>query len=354
MHRRPGPKALALFAAVSLAAASAPVPPRGWTDPAWFDGVRFHQPEKSTTTSGEWFRRTFASQRGPWRRFTDTTPGPPPPRCVENGRLRVTFINHSTFLLQMDGLNILTDPTWSERSAPAVGAHRRRPPGLRFEDLPPIDAVLVSHDHHDHMDLPTLSRLEAAWHPAVFTGLRNGRILGGHGIGRVHELGWWQTAEIAPGVTVTAVPARHSSGRNPLKPNRTLWCGFVVSGPSGSIYFAGDTGWGAHFAPIGEAFPRLRLALLPIGGFLPVWYMREQHMGPDDAVAVERLLNAGTVVPMHFGTFPNAADGEMEPAETLRRALAHAPDVSPHFSILDNGDSLEVPPVSVESNARGR
>jgi L-ascorbate metabolism protein UlaG (beta-lactamase superfamily) len=344
MDRGAVPKTLALLAAAGLVAAAPAAPPRGWTDPAWFDGMRFHQPEKSATTTSGWLRRTFASKRGPWRRFTDTPPGPPPPRCVEDGRLRITFVNHATFLLQMDGLNILTDPTWGERSAPVVGVRRRRPPGLRFEDLPPIDAVLVSHDHHDHMDLPTLARLEAAWHPSVYTGLRNGRLLHEDGVQRVHELAWWQSAEIAPGVVVTAVPARHTSGRNPLKPNRTLWCGFVVSGPSGSIYFAGDTGWGAHFAPIGEAFPNLRLALLPIGGFRPEWYMREQHMGPADAVAVERLLNAGTVVPMHFGTFPNAADAELEPVETLRRDLAGASDVASRFAILDNGESLEVPP----------
>jgi len=334
--------------AIALAAA-APAPPRGWTDPAWFDGKRFHQPEASATTTGEWFRRTFATKRGPWRGFTDTPPGPPPPRCVEGGRLRVTFVNHATLLIQTDGLNILTDPTWSERSVPVVGVKRRRPPGLRFDDLPPIDAVLVSHDHHDHMDLPTLLRLQSRWHPAIFVGLKNARFLAANGIRGAHDLDWWQTASIAPGVTVTAVPARHSSGRSPLERNRTLWCGFVVAGPSGAIYFAGDTGWGAHFPAIAEAFPRLRLALLPIGGFQPVWYMRDQHLGPEDAVAAELLLGAATVVPMHFGTFPNAGDAELEPVETLRRALALSPDVAPRFAVLDSGESLEVPPVGDSS-----
>jgi L-ascorbate metabolism protein UlaG (beta-lactamase superfamily) len=147
-------------------------------------------------------------------------------------------------------------------------------------------------------------------------------------------------------VTVTAVPARHSSGRSPFERDRTLWCGFVVSGPSGAVYFAGDTGWGAHFPVIAEAFPRLRLALLPIGGFRPIWYMREQHLGPEDAIAAERLLDAATVVPMHFGTFPNAGDAELEPVRTLREALERSPDVAPRFVVLDNGASLEVPPVA--------
>ena len=352
MTRVRGRGLLAALAVAAVAASTAAVPPRGWSDPAWFDGVRFHQPEASATTGGEWFRRTFATQGGPWREFTDTPPGPPPPRCVEGGRLRVTFVNHATLLIQTDGVNILTDPTWSDRSAPVVGVKRHRPPGLRFDDLPPIDAVLVSHDHHDHMDLPTLDRLAERWHPAVFTGLRNARFLARHGLSDARELDWWQTASIAPGVTVTAVPARHSSGRSPLARDRTLWCGFVVSGPSGSIYFAGDTGWGAHFPVIAEAFPRLRLALLPIGGFRPVWYMREQHLGPDDAVAAERLLGAATVVPMHFGTFPNAGDAELEPVETLRRALALSPDAAPRFAVLDNGESLEVAPVPDEAPPR--
>jgi L-ascorbate metabolism protein UlaG (beta-lactamase superfamily) len=242
----------------------------------------------------------------------------------------------------MDGLNILTDPTWAERSAPVVGVRRRRPPGLRLDELPPIDVVLVSHDHHDHMNLETLARLEAAWAPAVYTALGNAPWLTRRGIAPARDLDWWQTALVARDVTVTAVPARHMSGRGLLDHDRRLWCGFVVSGPSGSVYFAGDTGWGAHFASIGEAFPRLRLALLPIGGFEPAWYMREQHMGPDDAVQAHRVLGAATSVPMHFGTFPNAADGEFDPVDGLRAALARSPDVAPHFVALDNGESLEI------------
>jgi L-ascorbate metabolism protein UlaG (beta-lactamase superfamily) len=196
------------------------------------------------------------------------------------------------------------------------------------------------------MDLPTLVRLQAAWKPAIFTGLGNARFLARNGIAGARDLDWWQSAELAPGVTVTAVPARHMSGRGLFDRDRTLWCGFVVSGPSGSFYFAGDTGWGAHFAAIGAAFPGLRLALLPIGGFRPVWYMREQHIGPEDAVEAHRLLGARTSVPMHFGTFPNAQDGELEPTEALRSILARSPDVSPHFVALDNGQSLEVPPAA--------
>jgi L-ascorbate metabolism protein UlaG (beta-lactamase superfamily) len=319
-------------------------PPYRWSDPARFDGKRFVQPEPLKSSLGDWFRRTSSSHRGPWRKFTDTPPGPPPPVCVTDGRLRVTFINHATMLVQMDGVNILTDPTWAKRSVAVVGVRRRRPPGIRFEDLPPIDAVLISHNHQDHMDVPTLRRLAAERGPAIYAGLGNARFLAREGVPGAHDLDWWQSATIAPGVRVTAVPARHHSGRSLRDIDRTLWCGFVVEGPSGSFYFAGDTGWGGHFAAIAERFPGLRLALLPIGGSTPVWYMRDRHIGPEDAVRVHRILGAETSVPMHFGTFPNGDDAEFGPPTALRAALAEAPDVDGHFPILDNGESLEVPP----------
>jgi L-ascorbate metabolism protein UlaG (beta-lactamase superfamily) len=312
-----------------------------------FDGWRFHQPEPLVTGFTGWVKRTFTdSRRGAWRDFTDTPPGPAPPARVADGRLRVTFVNHATVLIQMDGLNILTDPIWSERSVPVIGARRRRPPGLRFEDLPPIDAVLVSHDHFDHMDLPTLRRVARAHRPRVYAGLRSASFLAGEGVPGATDLDWWQSAEIAPGVTVTAVGARHMSGRGLLDQDSRLWCGFVVRGPAGAVYFAGDTGWGSHFAEIGRRFPRLRLAILPIGGFTPIWYMREQHIGPADAIAAHRALGATTSMPMHFGTFPNGNDAETQPVSTLRAALAGEPDLAGRFVILDNGESAEIPPAA--------
>jgi L-ascorbate metabolism protein UlaG (beta-lactamase superfamily) len=311
---------------------------------AFFDGERFHQPEPLTTSFGDWAKRTFDSpRRGPWRRFTATEPGLRPAARVCDDRLRVTFINHATLLVQMDGVNILTDPTWAKRSVPVIGRRRRRPPGLDFDDLPRIDAVLVSHNHQDHMDLPTLRRLAEAYHPAIFTGLGNASFLDGKDIPGGRDLDWWQSAELVPGITVTAVPARHHSGRSLFDQDRTLWCGFVVSGPSGSVYFAGDTGWGSHFAAIGRRFPNLRLAMLPIGGSRPVWYMRDKHIGPEDALAAIRDLKAAAMIPMHFGTFPNGEEGETEPALALDAALDAAPGLKNRVFILDNGQSADVP-----------
>src|SRR5262245_45263956 len=313
-----------------------------------FDGWRFHQPEPLTIGFTDWLKRKLGdSRRGPWRDYTDTPPGPPPPVRVVGGRLRVTFVNHATLLIQMDGLNILTDPIWSKQTVPIFGVRRRRPPGVRFEDLPPIDVILVSHDHYDHMALPTLRRLARTHRPPLYVGLGNAIFLAGKGVPGAVDLDWWQSADIAPGVTVTAVVARHMSGRGLFDRDHRLWCGFVVQGPSGSVYFAGDTGWGSHFAEIGRRFPNLRLALLPIGGFKPRWYQHEQHLGPADAVAAHRTLGTSTSVPIHFGTFPNGDDAETEPVTTLRAVLDASPDVAVQFVILDNGEFAEIPPASL-------
>jgi len=325
----------------------------GWNGPVTdhFDGTQFHQPEPLTIGFSDWLERTLGgSHRGPWRDFTDTPPAPPPPARVGDGRLRVTFVNHATVLIQMDEINILTDPIWSEREGPLVGERRHRPPGVRFEDLPKIDVVLISHNHHDHMDLPTLRRLARRDAPRIYAGLGNAAFLAETGVPGGIDLDWWQSAELAPGTTVTAVVARHMSGRGPFDQDRTLWCGFVVRAPSGSVYFAGDTGIGSHFAEIGRRFPHLRLAILPIGGFKPPWYMREQHLGPADAVAAARVLGASTSMPIHFGTFPNGDEGETEAPTTLRAVLAQSQGEPPRFVILDNGESAEIPPVTASSD----
>ena len=316
-----------------------PAPPAMET--SYFNGTRFVTPEPRDISFADWAKRQWTTKRGPWPKFTATPIGAPPPARVCDGELRVTMINHATLLIQMDGVNILTDPTWAARSVPTVGVKRRRPAGLRFEDLPKIDAVLVSHNHQDHMDLPTLRKLWQHYMPPVYVGLRNSVFLEKKGIGGGHDLDWWQSAEIAPGITVTAVPARHHSNRSLFDNDRTLWCGFVITGPSGSVYFAGDTGWGRHFEEIGRRFPDLKLAMLPIGGFKPVWYQRNQHIGPEDALAAMHALGAETMIPMHFGTFPNGAEADGEAVSVLVNAVAAQPDLSGRVVILDNGQTWD-------------
>src|SRR6185503_7337082 len=179
--------------------------------------------------------------------------------------------------------NVLTDPVWSERVSPVswAGPKRVRPPGLAFEQLPRIDVVLISHNHYDHLDLDTLRRLERAHQPLFVTCLGNRAFLAQHGLGRVTELDWWDTAPVGSG-RVLCTPAQHWSGRGLSDRNRTLWGGFVIELADRTVYFAGDTGYCAQFAEIRSRYGVVDVALLPIAAYKPRWFMREQHMNPDE------------------------------------------------------------------------
>jgi L-ascorbate metabolism protein UlaG (beta-lactamase superfamily) len=257
----------------------------------------------------------------------------------------VTLVNHATLLVQQDGLNILTDPVWSDRVSPVgwAGPRRYRSAGLRFEDLPPIDAVVVSHNHYDHLDLPTLKRLHAEHRPRFFVGLGNKALLEGEGIDRVEELDWWGDRELAPGVAVTSAPAQHFSARGLCDRDATLWTSWLVRGPSGMTYFAGDTGFGPHFQQVRERYGSPRAALLPIGAYLPRWFMRFVHISPDEAVEAHRVLGAGTSIAMHYGTFALADDGQFEAPRALRAALENSNVQEDRFWLLEFGHGREVP-----------
>jgi L-ascorbate metabolism protein UlaG (beta-lactamase superfamily) len=305
-----------------------------------FDGRRFHMAIPRERHLSDYLTWLLQREPGPWRDFEAIAPGPPPPRQVPGEALRVTPINHSTVLIQTAGLNILTDPIWSQRASPFsfMGPDRHISPGIRFEDLPPIDVVLVSHSHYDHMDLPTLKRLWERDRPRLFVGLGNAGTLRAAGIGGVNETDWWQSRELAPGVRIHGVPAQHWTSRGPFDRNRTLWLGYVIETPGGSLYFAGDTGWGPHFAAIAARFPALRLALLPIGAYLPRWFMQPVHLNPAEAVAAWRMLGAASGLAIHYGTFRLAEEGQDQPTADLARALLSdltaAPEEEPAPGLL--------------------
>jgi L-ascorbate metabolism protein UlaG (beta-lactamase superfamily) len=262
---------------------------------------------------------------------------------VHGTELRVTFVNHSTFLLQTEGLNLLTDPVWSERVSPVTfaGPRRRRAPGLRLEDLPRVDAILMSHNHYDHFDKATLVRLLGRDRPVVFCPLGLAEPLRKLGFGEIRELDWWQKVAWS-GLTVHCVPAQHFSARGLFDRNRTLWCGWMLDADAGSVYFAGDTGLSSLFEEIAASFPRIRLSLLPIGAYKPQWFMGSIHMAPSQALYVHRLLGSAHSIATHFGTFPLADDGEAEPVKGLERALLQSPPVQP-FWVLKEGEGRDIP-----------
>jgi len=315
-----------------------------------FDGEHFFNPGDPSTNESRWgafLRWRMSRDLGPWEEWVEGTIGAPAKRRNGRGELHVQFINHSTCLIQMGGLNILTDPVWSERVSPVsfAGPARRRAPGVPFEDLPPIDAVLISHNHYDHLDVPTLQRLSRDHRPRFFAGLGVRAYLEQQGIERSEDLDWWGHADLGEDVRVTFVPARHFSGRGLCDRNGTLWGGFVVAGPGGPVYFAGDTGFGDHFAEIRERLGRPRLALLPIGAFRPRDFMGPIHIDPAEAVRAHQVLGAGTSMGIHFGTFVLADDGRLEPVEELQKVLSGMAVPRPRFWALRQGELRSVPPL---------
>jgi L-ascorbate metabolism protein UlaG (beta-lactamase superfamily) len=296
-------------------------------------------PEHGFWEAMKWMRNR---KPGPWRKWIPSTPGPPPPAQILGSELRATFVNHATVLLQTEGCNVLTDPVWSHRVSPVqfTGPERHRAPGIRFEDLPPIHVILISHNHYDHFDRPTLRRL-VAQQPVVFCPLGVAKALRGLGFNDVRELDWGQHQDWR-GLRMHCVQAQHFSARGPFDRNRTLWCGWVMETPSGRVCFAGDSGFGDFFSQIGLRFAPLRLALLPIGAFDPEWFMGPVHMTPEQAVEVWRLIGAPSAVAIHFGTFALADDGETDPVDRLRQALATDPQ-GERFQVLSEGEGRAIP-----------
>lgn len=293
----------------------------------------FHEnPDEVPQKRTFWWVWRFIS--GPkWERAGDSAPAQPPAARVSKGSLVITAVGHGTFLIQMDGLNILTDPIWSKRCSPVswAGPKRHRSPGIRFEDLPPIDAILVSHNHYDHLDIPTLERLAGKGARRSVTTLGNRDLIYGAGIPVVDELDWWQSMSLSEDVKVTVVPAQHFSSRTLWDRNKTLWGGFVISGPSGNVYFAGDTGYGPHFREIARRFSPIRAALLPIAPYWPQNSPEKPsrnfskiHMGPAEAVQAHLDLGAGISIAAHFQVFQLGVDAfDAAPADLKSALVRH-------------------------------
>ncbi len=323
-------------------------PPYRGPESGHFDGQRFRNLETTIHgTPGTLLKWLLNRDRGPWTEV-DGEAGPPPPERVDGRECRVTFIGHATLLIQVAGLNLLTDPVWAQRVGPRskVGPKRHRPPGLRFEDLPPIDAVLLSHNHYDHLCEATMRRLAEVHQPTVITGLGNAQLCERFGIRDARDLDWWAstTLDVESGpIEVHAVPMRHFSGRGPADRDRTLWCGLHVAAPWGGVLFAGDTGYGRHFREIRERLGPPRLAMLPIGAYRPRFMMGAIHVDPAEAVQAHLDLAAATSVGMHFGTFPLADDGMDEPPRDLAGALAQASLDPSAFRVLPHGEGMTIP-----------
>ena len=308
--------------------------------PKHSDGKRFYNPNSPQVRGWlDVLRWKLTSRMEPSPKFAADVEQSTPPRAVDGPELRTTLVNHSTVLLQQRAATILTDPIWSQRASPLswIGPRRRRSPGVRREDLPPIDIVLLSHNHYDHLDLPTLRWLANRGGAAYIVPIGVARLLRSENIGPAYELDWGEAKQLGA-TTVHSVPALHFSGRGLFEQNRTLWCGYVVQSQNRTVYYAGDTAFGSHFSQIREKFGPPSLSLLPIGAYAPRWFMSPIHMAPEEAVQAHQILGSAASVAIHHGTFQLADDG----LDTAKAKLSKSspPD---SFVVLENGQSLVIP-----------
>jgi N-acyl-phosphatidylethanolamine-hydrolysing phospholipase D len=308
--------------------------------------VRGFQNLSATYEYGLFGRTVRAIRRG----FEPAARRGQPPAVVENDGAYVrsnghvptiTWIGHSTFLVQIDGVNILTDPIWNDRASPVrfVGPRRLVPPGMRFEDLPRIDAVVISHDHYDHLDVDTVRRLAREHGPRFFVPLRLRAWMADEGVTDVVELDWGESAAFR-GLTFICTPAQHSSGRGLHDQNLRLWSSWVVAGAHRRFFFAGDTGYDPSLIDIGRHFGPFDLTAMPIGGYAAYPGGRHpNHLSPEEAVRLHQEIGGRRLVPMHFSTFAMNIEPFAEPPQRLT-AEAERRGISDQVRILSPGETL--------------
>ncbi len=315
-----------------------------------FDGTLFFNPEgRSPGRLTDLLKWKLATRPPKWPPAAPSPFAPARPEpCIDGGALRLTMIGHSSLLVQTAGLNILTDPVWSLRASPLAfaGPKRVNAPGIAFADLPPIDLVLLSHNHYDHLDLATLARLKKAHDPLVVTPLGNDAVI--HAAVpqmRVSTHDWGQSREIGARAVVHVEPAHHWSARGARDRRMALWGSFVVETTAGKLYFGGDTGFhdGLNYRLLAARHGGFRLAILPIGAYEPRWFMEPHHQNPEEAVAGMALCRAAFAAGCHWGTFRLTDEPLEEPAVRLGEALAAAGIAAERFRALRPGEVWDVP-----------
>ena len=314
-----------------------------------FNGLRFVDPHgvapKSLPDLLRWW--SIRGGRVAWAGSAPSAYVDTPPARVDGSALRVSFVGHASVLLQTGGLNILIDPVWSERVSPVdfAGPKRVNDPGIAFDALPKIDVILVSHNHYDHLDIATLSRLTAVHRPRVITPLGNDSIMQAYDPAiMVEAFDWGDRVRLSADIEVTLAPMRHWSARGVFDRNKALWAAFIIATPAGRIYHVADSGYGDgfRFREARGLYGPFRLAILPIGAYEPRWFMRDQHMNPEEAVNAFLDCGAEVALAHHHGTFQLTDEAIDAPVMALADALTRhriAPDT---FRTLKPGQVWEL------------
>jgi N-acyl-phosphatidylethanolamine-hydrolysing phospholipase D len=284
----------------------------------------FRNTNPAFTPPSTWVRLKFAGSRSWATTFHPRSADLPrienDGSALKNSRsaATVTWVGHSALLIQLDGVNILTDPQWSDRASPVTfaGPMRLTPPGVPFENLPPIDLVLISHDHYDHLDVETVRRLAQLHRPLFLVPLGLKAWFAEIGITEVEELDWWQSRRVQ-GLTVTCLPAQHFSGRSVWDRNQRLWSSWAVAGDTKRIFFAGDTGYYDVFKEIGNRLGPFDLAAVPIGAYLPRVMMKMTHLTPEEALQLFADIQGQRFLAIHWGTFDLTEEPIEEPPQRL-------------------------------------
>jgi L-ascorbate metabolism protein UlaG (beta-lactamase superfamily) len=315
-----------------------------------FDGKAFFNPGGTEPRGGlDLLRWKFGNGNIPWpETFASPFSQAVPETRVDGDRIVVTMVGHASMLIQVSGLNILTDPVWSERTSPFswTGPKRVNPPGIRIGDLPPIDIVVVTHNHYDHMDLETLRVLQGRDRPLFITPLGNDTIIHSRvADARITVMDWGGSETVGPGVTFHCEPCHHWSARGLGDRRQALWAAFVFETTAGKIYHIGDTGFheGRNYRAVGEKHGRFRLANLPFGAYEPRWFMEAQHQNPEEAVQGMQLCGASYVAGHHWGTVKLTDEGIEQPVEALHAALDARKIDRERFRPMRPGEVFEVP-----------
>ncbi len=330
-----------VFATCSTACARSPYPKSNH-----FDGDRFFQPGGMPPRGFiDLLKWQFSGEKKEWPKFQENTAKPNILVDVDSMTLGVTFINHASFLIQANGLNVLTDPIFSERASPVqwAGPKRARLPGMTLKDLPRIDLVLISHNHYDHLDRHSIQDLQNKFAPLFVVPLGDAEHLKKFGAKNIIELDWWQTHTVPNSdLVVTFVPVQHWSSRTLFDRNKSLWGGYVIKNTKYNVYFGGDTGYGPHFKETANRLGPFDLSLIPIGAYEPRWFMKEQHMNPEEAVQAHIDLKSKFSLGCHFGTFQLTDEGIDDPPTDLEAARKKLDVKAEDFVAPENGQSFIV------------